>query len=149
MDTLKIAIPLRHKYPMLLIDGILFVEPMVSCQAYKNLTYNEWFFPGHFPNHPIMPGTLQIEAYTQAVAVPLLAGTNQNEDVEIPLLLAAIDKVRFYKQVLPGDRLDISVHIERIAMGLATASACGTVNSELVSECSVTYKLIGSYDYGK
>ena len=134
---------------MLLIDGILSVQPMVSCQAYKNLTYNEWFFPGHFPNQPVMPGTLQIEAYTQAVAVPLLVGGSQSEDVEIPLLLAAIDKVRFYKPVLPGDRLDISIRIERIAMGLATASASGEVNGELVSECKITYKLLGVYDYGK
>ena len=149
MDTLKITLPLKHRYPMLLIDGILSVEPMTSCRAFKNLTYNEWFFPGHFPGQPVMPGTLQLEAFTQAVAIPLLVGEIQNEGVEIPLLLAAIDKVRFYNLVLPGDRFDIDVQIERVAMGLATASASGTVNGKLVSECKITYKVLGSFNNGK
>jgi 3-hydroxyacyl-[acyl-carrier-protein] dehydratase len=113
------------------------------CNAFKNLTYNEWFFPSHFPNYPIMPGSLQLEAFTQAVALPLLINVNSEGGNEIPILLAGIDKVRYYSSVFPGDRLDIFVQIERVAMGIATASVRAEVREEIVTECKITYKLMG------
>lgn len=127
---------------MLLIDGVTNIEPLVKCNAYKNLTYNEWFFPEHFPNNPIMPGTLQIEAFTQAVALPLLISENADNLSNIPILLAGIDKIRFYKSVTPGCRLDILAKIESIVMGVATAKATGSVNNKIVSECKITYRLL-------
>ena len=144
MNISQIRTVLKREYPMLLIDGVTYIEPRVICHAYKNLTYNEWFFPEHFPNQPIMPGSLQIEAFTQAVALPLLFEKDANDRSNIPILLAGIEKVRFYKSVSPGDRFEICAKIERIAMGIATASAIGRVNDETVSECKITYKMIGA-----
>lgn len=141
MNISQISAILKREYPMLLLDGVTYIEPRVMCRAYKNLSYNEWFFPAHFPNLPIMPGTLQLEAFTQAVALPLLITEDKNNLSAIPILLAGIDKVRFYKAVFPGDRFEILAQIERIAMGIATASATGSVNNEIVSECKITYKI--------
>ena len=143
MDISQISTILKREYPMLLLDGVTHIEPRLVCHAFKNLSYNEWFFPQHFPNRPIMPGTLQVEAFTQAVALPLLIAENENNSSAVPILLAGIDKVRFYKSVLPGDRFEISTKIDRIAMGIASASASGIVNNEIVSECKITYKIIG------
>ena len=143
MDVSQISAILKRDYPMLLLDGVTYIEPRVICRAYKNLTYNEWFFPEHFPNRPIMPGTLQVEAFTQAVALPLLVMEDISNLPEIPILLAGIDKIRFYKSVIPGERLEICAQIERIAMGIATAKATGSVNNEIVSECKITYKITG------
>jgi len=143
MNISQISTILNREYPMLLLDGVTHIEDREMCQAYKNLSYNEWFFPTHFPNQPIMPGTLQLEAFTQAVALPLLVAKDLNNLPEIPIILAGIDKVRFYKSVVPGDRFEINVKIERIAMGVATAKATGSVNDEIVSECRITYKIPG------
>jgi 3-hydroxyacyl-[acyl-carrier-protein] dehydratase len=143
MNISQVAAILKREYPMLLLDGVTAIEPMVMCHAYKNLTYNEWFFPAHFPGRPIMPGTLQLEAFTQAVALPLLVTEDPEKTSEIPILLAGIDKVRYYRSVFPGDRFEITARIERIAMGIATASATGSVNNEIVSECKITYKIVG------
>jgi len=141
MNIAQICAILKRDYPMLLLDGVTHIEPRVICHAYKNLSYNEWFFPVHFPDRPIMPGTLQLEAFTQAVALPLLVTEETNNLSAVPILLAGIDKVRFYKSVFPGDRFEICARIERIAMGIATASATGSVNNEMVSECKITYKI--------
>jgi len=141
MEIFQISAILKRDYPMLLLDGVTYIEPRVICRAYKNLTYNEWFFPEHFPNRPIMPGTLQVEAFTQAVALPLLVTEDANNHQAIPILLVGIDKSRFYKSVFPGERFEICAQIERIAMGIATASATGSVNNEIVSECKITYKI--------
>jgi 3-hydroxyacyl-[acyl-carrier-protein] dehydratase len=142
MNIFQIRTVLKREYPMLLLDGVTYIEPRVICRAYKNITYNEWFFPEHFPNRPIMPGTLQVESFTQAVALPLLITENANNHSEIPILLAGIDKIRFYKSVVPGCRFEICAKIERIARGIATASATGRINNELVSECKITYKIL-------
>ena len=96
-----------------------------------------------------MPGTLQVEAFTQAVALPLLVSEDRDKLREIPILLAGIDKVRFYKSVLPGDRFDISAKIDRVAMGIASASVTGRVNDEIVSECKITYKVLVGEKNGK
>ena len=141
MKISQISSILNRNYPMLLIDGVTHIEQMAICHAFKNLTYNEWFFPAHFPGNPIMPGSLQIEAFTQAVALPLLYGKENISSTTV--LLAGVDKTRFYKPVTPGNRLDIFVKIERVAMGIAHASAQGRVNNEIVSECKITYKLSG------
>ena len=72
MDISEISTILKRQYPIFLLDGVTDISPGLSCDAFKNLSYNEWFFPQHFPKKPIMPGSLQVEAFTQAVALPLL-----------------------------------------------------------------------------
>ena len=148
MNISQIKKILKREYPMLLLDGVSHIEPRVICRAYKNLTYNEWFFPVHFEDQPIMPGSLQIEAFTQAVALPLLIMENSRNLSDIPILLAGVDKVRLYRPVFPGNRLEICAKIERIAMGIATATASGYVNNEIVSECKITYKIFEEVKYG-
>ena len=142
MNFSQIKSILDHKYPYLLIDGVTEIEFEKKCYAYKNLTYNEWFFPAHFPNKPLLPGSIQIEIFTQAVALPLLINKDLSKNSENSVLLAGIDKVRFYKSVVPGDRLEICASIDRYAMGIANASVNAKVNSETVSECKITYKVI-------
>ena len=143
MNASEIASLLGRSYPLLLLDGVTSIEPGLGCQAFKNLTYNEWFFPSHFPKNPVMPGALQIEAFTQAVALPLLFGKTPHSDGGIPILLAGVEKARFFEPVVPGQKLEILVEIKRIAMGVASALAIGTVADRRVSECQITYKLIG------
>ncbi len=143
MSVSEIAILLNRSYPMLLLDGVTYIDSFNECRAYKNLTYNEWFFPAHFPDNPIMPGSIQIEAFTQAVALPLLVGERNNGAPSIPLLLVGADKVRFYRPVVPGDKFEIKAKIERHSLGIATASAVGYVNNEIASECKITYKIMG------
>ena len=142
MNISQILSILEHEYPMLLIDGVTHIEPKAICHAFKNITYNEWFFPAHFPKRPIVPGSLQIEAFTQVVALPLLVSKDLTNTLNTRVLLAGIDKVRFYKSLKPGDRFEICAKIDRIAMDVATASVTGSVNDELVSECKITYKII-------
>ena len=137
MNISEISKLLKREYPLLLLDGVTHIEPNVMCNAYKNLTYNEWFFPVHFSDNPIMPGTLQLEAFTQAVALPLLMSYSVTD-----VLLANIDKVRFYKSIIPGDRFEICAKIERIVNDVAMTSAVGSVNGEIVSECKIMYKMI-------
>ncbi len=143
MEISKIESILEHRFPMLLIDGIDSIEPMRSCHAYKMLNLDDWFFSGHFPGNPVMPGSLQIEAFTQAVAIPLLIANERNLQEKLPLVLFAVDRVRFYKQVRPGEKFVIQVCIESLAMGMASASAIGIVGADKVSECKIAYKMKG------
>ena len=140
MNISEISTILKREYPFLLLDGVTQIESNIICCAYKNLSYNEWFFPVHFLNQPVMPGTLQLESYTQVVALPLLIEKEINSS--IPIILVGIDKVRFYKSVIPGDKFEICATIESINRGIAIAVAVGSVNNETVSECKVTYKLV-------
>jgi 3-hydroxyacyl-[acyl-carrier-protein] dehydratase len=141
MNLSQISSVLEHEYPMLLIDGVSHIEPNLSCRAFKNITYNEWFFPAHFPKNPIVPGSLQIEIFTQVVAIPLVVSKNLKNSSNKKVLLAGVDKARFYKPLMPGDRFEIFTQIDRIAMGIANASVKGSVNDEIISECKITYKI--------
>jgi 3-hydroxyacyl-[acyl-carrier-protein] dehydratase len=151
MILLEVKRLLKLDYPMLMLDGVTECEADKFCMAYKNLTYNEWFFPGHYKSSPIFPGSLQIEALTQAFSLPLLI-TRHTADQPVPTLLASVDKARFYKTVVPGDRFEIECVIERVAMGLASGAAMAFVAGEKVSECRITSKPIQrkeGVNYGK
>jgi 3-hydroxyacyl-[acyl-carrier-protein] dehydratase len=133
---------LNRDFPMLLLDGAEDIVSDQSCRAFKNLTYNEWFFPSHFQNNPILPGSLQIEIFTQAVALPLLCEEIESSTRARFLMLAGITDARFFSPVKPGSRLDISVTITRISRGIALAKATGFVCETKVSQCLVTYKIL-------
>ena len=147
MNIYEISKLLNRDYPLLLIDGVKEIEKNKYCHAFKNLSYNEWFFPKHFPKNPIFPGSLQIEAFTQAVALPLLIGHQIDLNRPVPILLAGVDKVRYYEPVRPGSRFDINVKIDRLAVGIALATVKGTVKEKTVSECKITYKMIDGDNY--
>lgn len=136
---------LKIESPMLMLDAILNIEPQRSCHAVKNVTYNEWFFPAHYPEEPIMPGTLQIEALTQAAALTVLFQPDKapQSSARCPILLASVDKCRFYRPVSPGDRLDIYITVDRFLMGVSQATAQGKVDDQIVCEAKITHKIIG------
>lgn len=115
-----------HRYPMLLIDRVTEIVDGVSCKGYKNVTINEQFFQGHYPEHPVMPGVLILEALAQVGAVAILS--KEENKGKIPLFAGA-DKVRWKRQVEPGDRLNLSVEIIKmrgpIGVGRGVASVDG------------------------
>ena len=98
---------LPHRYPMLLVDRVLAVDPGQSILAQKNTTYNEPFYNGHFPDYPIMPGVLILEAAAQAAG--LMMKINMENNANDLFVFAGADQVRFKKQISPGDILFISV----------------------------------------
>jgi 3-hydroxyacyl-[acyl-carrier-protein] dehydratase len=125
-----------HRYPVLLVDRIEEVEPGVRAVGIKNVTQNEPFFEGHFPDYPVMPGVLIVEALAQVGAVGVMA----KEEFRGKLaLFAGIDGVRFRRQVVPGDVLRLEVEISRLrgVAGLGKGSA--TVNGERVCEADLMF----------
>lgn len=106
-----------HRYPFLMIDKVTDIEVGKSCIAYKNVSNNEWFFQGHFPNHPVMPGVLIIESMAQAAAVlafSTLIGEKVCEAGESELVyFTSIENTKFKRPVVPGDILKIIVNIDQ------------------------------------
>src|ERR1700734_2997710 len=120
INVREIMTILPHRYPLLLIDRILELEPMKYARGYKNITANEPVFAGHFPGNPLFPGIYMIEALAE------LGGTTILEpgDVarKIPYL-AGIDKVKFRRPVVPGDRLDMETRVVRTRLNIGWVEA--------------------------
>ena len=110
-DTMQIMEMLPHRYPFLLVDRITDCVSGKYAKGYKNLTMNEPFFQGHFPNNPIMPGVLQLEAMAQCSAPVLMT---MPEYAGKLTLYAGVDGVRFKNIVRPGDRLDMEVQLTKV-----------------------------------
>jgi 3-hydroxyacyl-[acyl-carrier-protein] dehydratase len=130
---------LPHRYPFLLVDRVTEINGEKSIKAYKNVTGNEEFFLGHFPDNPVMPGVLVIEAMAQAGAVLLM---QRFVGQKVFAYFAGIDKARFKKTVVPGDRLDLDVLVLRdrgkFAVMEGKASVDGQVAAEATLMCMVT-----------
>lgn len=107
MDIIEIQKYLPHRYPMLLVDRVEEITLGESIKAYKNVTYNEELFQGHFPNAPILPGVVIIEALAQASGILGFRTVDQTPDDGLLYLFAGIDNVRFKRKVVPGDRLTL------------------------------------------
>lgn len=124
-----------HRYPMLLVDRVTEIVDGVSAKGYKNVTINEQFFQGHYPDHPVMPGVLILEALAQVGAVAILS--KEENKGKLPLFAGA-DKVRWKKQVVPGDRLDLSVEIIKmrgpigVGRGIATVDGIKACVAEII-----------------
>ena len=106
----KIKQLLPHRHPFLLIDRVENIVPGESCTAYKNVSYDAWYFQGHFPNYPIMPGVLIIEAMAQAAGVLALYSIDKKDKTD-SVLFASINEAKFKHQVVPGDTLRIEVKV--------------------------------------
>lgn len=126
IDGIKAIIP--HRNPFLLVDRIEELEPGVRAVGIKNVTANEDFFAGHFPEYPVMPGVLIVEAMAQVGSVALLAVEENRGRIA---LFAGIDKVRFKRQVRPGDTLRITCEITRSRGPLGFGEASAYVDEEL------------------
>ena len=139
LDARAIERIIPHRYPMLLIDRVIELEPGKRAVAIKNVTRNEWFFEGHFPQQPIMPGVLIIEALAQTGAVAALSAEQFQGKLG---LFAGIDGVRFRRQVAPGDQLRLEVTLERIRGPIGKAAASATVDGEPAASGTLTFAMV-------
>ena len=136
MDVNEIPQYLPHRYPFLLVDRIVEINLNDSIIAYKNVTINEPFFNGHFPNHPVMPGVLIIEAMAQAAGVLGFKSMDKKpEDGSIYYFVGA-DNARFKRPVVPGDRLQLEAKIIAEKRGIWKFECRATVDGQLA--CSAT-----------
>lgn len=136
MDIRRIMECIPHRYPFLLVDRVVECEPGARIRAYKNVTFNEPFFQGHFPGVPVMPGVLIIEALAQAGAVLAASGM---DDVSGKLFLfTGIDGVKFRRQVIPGDRLELEAVIVRQKLQLCKLEVRASVDGALAAEGVIT-----------
>ena len=134
-DIMQIMEMIPHRYPFLLVDRITECVPGKYSKGYKNLTMNEEFFQGHFPNNPIMPGVLQLEALAQCSA-PILM--RQPEYKGKLTLFAGADNVRFKNIVRPGDRLDMEIELLKSKGPISKCHAVGYVDGKVCIEADMT-----------
>jgi 3-hydroxyacyl-[acyl-carrier-protein] dehydratase len=127
INEIKEIIP--HRYPFLLIDKIIDYEADKSIIGIKNITSNEEFFNGHFPDHPVMPGVLIIEALAQTGAVLVLMKPENKGKIAF---FAGIDNVRFKRQVIPGDQIKLEIEVTKLKSSVGKCNAKATVDGELV-----------------
>jgi len=135
MDIEKIQRLLLHRYPFLLVDRVLECEQGERLLAIKNVTINEPFFQGHFPNKPVMPGVLIIEALAQATG--LLAMETNEASSEMIYYLVGVDKARFKRPVVPGDQLKLEVTVIKERRGLWTFAATATVDDKICATAEI------------
>jgi 3-hydroxyacyl-[acyl-carrier-protein] dehydratase len=136
IEEIKEIIP--HRYPFLLIDRILEVEEGQRAVGIKNVTANEEFFNGHFPEFPVMPGVLIVEALAQVGAVAML---KKEENRGRLAFFAGIDNCRFKKQVVPGDQLHLEVEMTRVRGSIGKGKGIATVDGQVACEVDITFAL--------
>jgi 3-hydroxyacyl-[acyl-carrier-protein] dehydratase len=139
MDINEIQTIIPHRFPMLLIDRVLELDPLKKIVAIKNVTINEHVFQGHFPGAPVFPGVCIIEAMAQAGAV-LLFREVPDRDSKL-LYFTGIEEARFRKPVVPGDQLRLEVTVIKYKMGFAKLRAEAYVDGKLVTEAIISSAL--------
>ena len=137
MDIHAILEHLPHRYPFLLIDRVLSVEPGKNITALKNVSINEPFFPGHYPHHPVMPGVLIIEAMAQAAALLTFKSAETKPDSDTLYYFVGIDGARFKRPVGPGDQLILKIELLRNMRGLWKFKAVAEVDAQLAAEAEL------------
>lgn len=136
MDIQRILSILPHRYPFLLVDRVVECVPGSHIKAYKNVSVNEPFFQGHFPGVPIMPGVLILEALAQTGG--LLAAAGMGDLADKLFLFTGLDGVKFRRQVVPGDRLDLECSNVRMKLKLCKMEARAFVDGKLAAEARIT-----------
>jgi 3-hydroxyacyl-[acyl-carrier-protein] dehydratase len=137
MDIKKILEYLPHRYPFLLVDRVLSCDPGKTIVALKNVTINEPFFQGHFPNYPVMPGVLIIESMAQAAAILTFHSEQAKPDKHSVYFFVGIDNARFKKPVVPGDTLRLQVGITRHVRGIWKFAAQAWVGDAMAAESEI------------
>lgn len=136
-NEIKKIIP--HRYPFLLLDKIVELEDGKRCVGIKQVSGNEPFFQGHFPDYAVMPGVLIVEALAQTGAVAML---RLEENQGKLAMFAGIDKCRFKRQVVPGDTLRLEVEINRIKGPIGKGTAKAIVDGEVACSCEISFALV-------
>ena len=135
----EILASLPHRYPMLLVDRILELEPLKHCLAVKNVTINEPFFQGHYPGLPIMPGVLIVESLAQAGCMMILHGGEKKGMIPV---IGAIDKVKFKRPVVPGDQMLLDVTCDWLRGSIGKNTGKATIDGEVACQMEMTFKLL-------
>ncbi|MBN6205348.1 3-hydroxyacyl-ACP dehydratase FabZ [Ralstonia pickettii] len=138
MNTEEIKAIIPHRYPFLLVDKIIEIDEAKRAVGLKNVSINEPFFQGHFPDYPVMPGVLIVEAMAQVGAIAVL---NMEENKGKIGFLAGLDKCRFKRQVKPGDQLRLEVEITRMKGPIGKGKGRATVDGELACEAEITFAI--------
>ena len=138
LDINEIQTILPHRYPFLLVDRIVELEPE-RIVGIKNVTYNEPMFTGHFPDFPVMPGVLIIEAMAQTAGVLVLKSIPDRQNKLV--LLVAVENARFRRPVVPGDTLRMEMKVIKKKASVAKMAGVATVNGVVVAEAEVMCKL--------
>jgi 3-hydroxyacyl-[acyl-carrier-protein] dehydratase len=137
MDIHEIRKQLPHRYPFLLVDRVLEIEKGKRIKAIKNVTINEPFFGGHFPNRPVMPGVLMLEAMAQAAALLAFDTAGVTMDDNTVYYFAGIDAARFKRPVEPGDQLVMDVELDRMRSGIYKFKGSIRVDGDVVCEAEL------------
>jgi len=137
MDIREILDHLPHRYPFLLVDRVVECEPGKRILAYKNVTINEPFFVGHFPNFPVMPGVLIIEALAQAAAILSFKTMQTKPDEKSVYYFAGIDGARFKRPVVPGDKLELESSIVYNRRGIWKYTGVARVDGQVAAEAEM------------
>lgn len=143
LDATQIQALIPHRYPFLLVDRVVELDPGKSVVALKNVTINEPFFQGHFPGHPVMPGVLIVEAMAQAAGLLTQISSRLKGTTGSPLFyLAKVDNARFNAPVVPGDQLRLEVETIRVKQRTGEVFARATVDGQLVAEANMKFMLM-------
>ena len=136
-EEIKKIIPQRE--PFLMIDEVEEYKPGESCIAYKNVSENEYYFKGHFPGNPVMPGVLIVESLAQAGAIAILS---MEENKGKNALFGGIDKMKFKKMIVPGDRIKLEVKIIKRKGPIGVGEAIATVNDKVAAKGELTFAVV-------
>ena len=137
MDIGEIMRHLPHRYPFLLVDRVLECIPGERIKGIKNVTFNEPFFQGHFPDYPVMPGVMIIEALAQVSLILFYETIDRLPDDKSIIFFAGIDEARFKRQVIPGDQLLLESIEKRLVRGVGKFSVRASVGDALVAEAEL------------
>ncbi len=144
-DIRKILGLLPHRYPFLLVDRVVDFTPNQSIVAYKNVTFNEPFFQGHFPGIPVMPGVLILESLAQTGGILVIKSTDTTIEDKL-FLFTGMEKVRFRKPVYPGDRLELHCSLIRHKLKLWKMEGKAYVDGRLAAEAEMTAAIMNKED---
>lgn len=139
MEITEIMRVLPHRFPMLLVDRVLEVEPGKKAVGIKNVTVDEWFFAGHYPERPIMPGVLIVEAMAQVAGFAMLDMAEHKG--KLPYF-TGIDKVKFRRPVVPGDQLRIEATVAKVRGSMGRTEVKAFVDGQVASEGLLSFVLV-------
>lgn len=142
LDIKQIQKLLPHRYPFLLVDRILKIEDDTRAVGLKNVTFNEEYFQGHFPNAPVMPGVLQIEAMAQLAGVLLM---RRIENINKLAYILSIDNVKFRRTVVPGDQLILEAEMKKLKTRTGHVQTKATVDGAVVAEASIRFMIVDAF----